>query len=134
VLESISGLRNQEMHRCKERGFCCGAGGARMWMEERIGKKINVERADEALGLDPDMVSTACPFCMVMLSDAVTAKQQAGQAREGVEVLDVAQILARSLVAPSGTVVEDPTPAVAPEPSASTATVEAPPPGDLPPG
>jgi heterodisulfide reductase subunit B len=102
-----------------------------MWMEERIGKKINVERVDEALGLDPDMVSTACPFCMVMLSDAVVAKQQAGEAREGVEVLDVAQILARALVAPSGTVVEDPTPAVAPKPSASTATVEDPPPGDL---
>jgi Fe-S oxidoreductase len=49
-----------------------------MWMEEKIGKSINVERTDEALGLDPDIVSTACPFCMVMLSDAVTAKQQSG--------------------------------------------------------
>jgi Fe-S oxidoreductase len=107
VLESISGLRSQEMHRCKERGFCCGAGGARMWMEERIGKAINVERVDEALGLDPDMVSTACPFCMVMLSDAVTAKKQAGEARDEVEVLDVAQILARSLVGASGGVVSE---------------------------
>src|SRR5664279_1784739 len=86
------------MHRCKSRGFCCGAGGARMWMEERIGKMINVERTEEALGLDPDMVSTACPFCMVMITDAVQAKQQTGAAKEGVEVLDVAQILARSLV------------------------------------
>ncbi|MHB8451634.1 MAG: (Fe-S)-binding protein, partial [Mycobacteriales bacterium] len=100
VLASVPGLSAREMHRCKERGFCCGAGGARMWMEERIGKKINVERVDEALGLDPDLVSTACPFCMVMLSDAVTAKKQEGQAREGVEVLDVAQILRRS-VAPA---------------------------------
>jgi Fe-S oxidoreductase len=85
------------MHRCKERGFCCGAGGARMWMEEKIGKRINTERVDEALGLDPDVVSTACPYCMVMLSDAVTEKKQNGEAREDVEVLDVAQLLQRSL-------------------------------------
>ncbi|MDP9407235.1 MAG: (Fe-S)-binding protein [Actinomycetota bacterium] len=100
VLSSIPGLRSQEMHRCKERGFCCGAGGARMWMEEKIGKQINVERTEEALSLDPDLVGTACPFCMVMLSDAVTAKKQQGKAREDVQVLDVSQILARSLVAP----------------------------------
>ena len=97
VLSTVPGLRQQEMHRCKERGFCCGAGGARMWMEEKIGKRINVERIDEALSLDPDVVSTACPYCMVMLSDAVTAKKQSGEAREEVEVLDVAQILRRSL-------------------------------------
>ena len=93
VLASVPGLASKEMHRCKERGFCCGAGGARMWMEERIGKQINVERVDEALGLDPDMVGTACPFCMVMLSDAVTAAKQSGGAKESVEVLDVAQLL-----------------------------------------
>ena len=100
VLSTVPGLRQQEMHRCKERGFCCGAGGARMWMEEKIGKRINVERVDEALSLDPDVVSTACPYCMVMLSDAVTAKKQSGEAREDVEVLDVAQILRRSLAVP----------------------------------
>jgi Fe-S oxidoreductase len=97
VLSAVPGLRSQEMHRCKERGFCCGAGGARMWMEEKIGKRINTERVDEALGLDPDVVSTACPYCMVMLSDAVTEKKQNGEAREDVEVLDVAQLLQRSL-------------------------------------
>jgi hypothetical protein len=68
-----------------------------MWMEEKIGKRVNVERVDEALALDPDIVSTACPFCMVMLSDAITSKQQDGSAREDLEVLDVTQILARSL-------------------------------------
>jgi Fe-S oxidoreductase len=97
ILSSVMGLRQQEMHRCKERGFCCGAGGARMWMEEKIGKRVNVERVDEALALDPDIVSTACPFCMVMLSDAITSKKQEGEARQDVEVLDVTQILARSL-------------------------------------
>ena len=85
------------MHRCKERGFCCGAGGARMWMEEKIGKRVNVERVDEALALDPDIVSTACPFCLVMLGDAVTAKKQDGSAREDVEVVDVAQLLLQSV-------------------------------------
>jgi Fe-S oxidoreductase len=97
VLATVPGLRTQEMHRCKERGFCCGAGGARMWMEEKIGKRINVERVDEALSLDPDIVSTACPFCLVMLGDAVTAKKQDGDAREDVEVLDVSQLLIRSV-------------------------------------
>ena len=100
VLATIPGLRSQEMHRCKERGFCCGAGGARMWMEEKIGKRINIERTEEALALDPDVISTACPYCMVMLSDAVTQKQQEGSARDDVTVLDVAQILRRSLRAP----------------------------------
>ena len=97
VLSSVPGLRTEEMHRCKERGFCCGAGGARMWMEEKIGKRVNVERVDEALALDPDVVSTACPFCLVMLGDAVTAKKQDGSAREDVEVLDVSQLLLRSV-------------------------------------
>lgn len=72
-----------------------------MWMEEKIGKRINVERVDEALALDPDIVSTACPFCITMLTDAVTAKQQDGSAREEVEVLDVAQILHRSMRKPA---------------------------------
>ncbi|MGY5885794.1 (Fe-S)-binding protein [Modestobacter lacusdianchii] len=101
ILDSVQGLTTQEMHRCKDRGFCCGAGGARMWMEEKIGKRINVERTEEALDLDPDVISTACPFCITMLSDAVTSKQQAGEAKDHVEVLDVSQILLRSM-APAG--------------------------------
>ncbi len=97
VLDTVPGLRSTEMKRCKEKGFCCGAGGSRMWMEERIGKRINTERVDEALSLDPDIVSTACPYCLVMLSDSVTEKKQAGEAREDVEVVDVALLLARSV-------------------------------------
>jgi Fe-S oxidoreductase len=99
VLDAVPGLQSQEMHRCKNRGFCCGAGGARMWMEERIGKRINIERVDEALELDPDLVTTACPFCMVMLGDAIQAKKAEGAAKESLEIVDVAQVLARSLVA-----------------------------------
>jgi Fe-S oxidoreductase len=86
-----------EMHRCKERGFCCGAGGARMWMEERIGKRINTERIEEALAAEPDTVSTACPYCLVMLGDAINAKKSSGEAKESLEVVDVAQLLARSV-------------------------------------
>ncbi len=101
IMDKVPGMRQQEMHRCKERGFCCGAGGARMWMEERIGKRVNTERVDEALSLDPDIVSTACPFCLVMLTDSVTTKKQAGEAREDVEVVDVAQLLIGSVKKPA---------------------------------
>ena len=97
IMERVPGVQAQEMHRCKERGFCCGAGGARMWMEERIGKRINTERIDEALGTDPDTISTGCPYCMVMLGDAIAAKKSSGEAKETLEVIDVAQLLVRSV-------------------------------------
>jgi Fe-S oxidoreductase len=97
IMQQVPGVQAQEMHRCKERGFCCGAGGARMWMEERIGKRINTERIDEALGTNPDTISTGCPYCLVMLGDAVSAKKSSGEAKESLEVVDVAQLLARSV-------------------------------------
>src|SRR5271169_73109 len=97
ILDAVPGVTATEMHRCKNRGFCCGAGGARMWMEERIGKRINTERIEEALALNPDTISTACPYCLVMLGDAVSAKKAAGQAKDTLEVIDVAQLLARSV-------------------------------------
>ncbi|MET8097591.1 (Fe-S)-binding protein [Streptomyces sp. NPDC005236] len=100
IMSAVPGLRQQEMHRHKERGFCCGAGGARMWMEERIGKRINNERVDEALSLNPDIVSTACPFCLVMLTDSVNGKKNDGQAKESVQVVDVAQLLLDSVRTP----------------------------------
>ena len=65
-------------------------------------EQVNVERVDEAIGLEPDYISTACPFCITMLSDAVNTKKEAGEAGEHVEVLDVSQILLRSM-APVGT-------------------------------
>jgi len=100
IMEQVPGVQAQEMHRCKERGFCCGAGGARMWMEERIGKRINAERIEEALGTDPDTISTGCPFCLVMLGDAISAKKGSGEAKDSLEVVDVAQLLARSIAGP----------------------------------
>ncbi|GHF44468.1 Fe-S oxidoreductase [Streptomyces mashuensis] len=117
IIAKVPGLRNEEMHRHKERGFCCGAGGARMWMEERIGKRINNERVDEALSLNPDIVSTACPFCLVMLTDSVNGKKNEGKAKESVQVVDVAQLLLESVktpAAPEGDA--DGEPAGAPEP------------------
>ncbi|MFE0673139.1 (Fe-S)-binding protein [Streptomyces sp. NPDC058867] len=100
IMTAVPGLRQQEMHRHKERGFCCGAGGARMWMEERIGKRINNERVDEALSVNPDIVSTACPFCLVMLTDSVNGKKNDGKAKESIQVVDVAQLLLESVKTP----------------------------------
>ena len=97
IIDAVPGTTAEEMHRCKNRGFCCGAGGARMWMEERIGKRINTERIEEALALSPDTISTSCPYCLVMLGDAVSAKKSSGEAKETLEVVDVAQLLVRSV-------------------------------------
>jgi Fe-S oxidoreductase len=94
VLGAIDGVEQIEMRRCREKSFCCGAGGARMWMEEDIGKRVNLERTDEALTTGADVVSTACPYCLIMLDDAVKARQR----EDDVRVLDLSQVLEASLV------------------------------------
>ncbi|MFL6138468.1 MAG: (Fe-S)-binding protein [Frankiaceae bacterium] len=96
VLDVIPGVERVEMTRHGHRGFCCGAGGARMWMEERIGKRINVERTDEALGTGAEIVATSCPYCLIMLDDAVSQRRSEGKA-DGVRVVDIAQVLEDSL-------------------------------------
>ncbi|MGH2604860.1 MAG: heterodisulfide reductase-related iron-sulfur binding cluster, partial [Dehalococcoidia bacterium] len=80
-----------EMPRHRERGFCCGAGGARMWMEEHIGKRINSERTDEAAATGAEVLGVGCPYCLVMLDDGAKA------AGDGLEVKDVAQVVAESV-------------------------------------
>uniref|UniRef100_UPI002457B737 (Fe-S)-binding protein n=1 Tax=Nocardia neocaledoniensis TaxID=236511 RepID=UPI002457B737 len=95
-LMEASGSTLVEMPRHGERSMCCGAGGARMWMEEQLGKRINVDRVDEALSTNPTKIATGCPFCRVMLTDGVTARQEQGQG-EGVEVVDVAQLMLDSI-------------------------------------
>jgi Fe-S oxidoreductase len=91
VLDRIPGVRQVEMPRHRERGFCCGAGGARMWMEEGLGKRINGERTDEAAATGADVLGVACPYCMVMLDDGAKAKG------DGLEVKDVSQVVAESV-------------------------------------
>jgi Fe-S oxidoreductase len=97
LLQVLPGASYVEMQRSQERSFCCGAGGARMWMEETIGERINVNRTREAVATGADQIAVGCPFCRVMLSDGLTAEQTDGNAREEVEVLDVAQMLLASV-------------------------------------
>jgi Fe-S oxidoreductase len=95
-LIGASGAKLTEMPRHADRGLCCGAGGARMWMEEHIGKRVNVERTEEAVDTGASAIATACPFCRVMMTDGVD-DVAASRDIEKVEVLDVAQLLLGSL-------------------------------------
>jgi Fe-S oxidoreductase len=97
LLSVLPGASVKEMPRNSERSFCCGAGGARMWMEENIGSRINMNRTTEAVETGADQIAVGCPFCRVMLSDGLTAQQADGSAREEVEVLDVAEMLLASV-------------------------------------
>ncbi|WP_330251813.1 (Fe-S)-binding protein [Nocardia sp. NBC_00565] len=127
-LMEASGSTLVEMPRHGERSMCCGAGGARMWMEEQLGKRINIDRVDEALatlngGNEPSKIATGCPFCRVMLTDGVTARKDGGEVAQGVEVVDVAQLMLDAIdrVDPSKltenlTVVQEPKTAPEPEP------------------
>jgi Fe-S oxidoreductase len=91
ALEAVPGVETIEMPRHHERAMCCGAGGARMWMEERIGKRINEERMDEATSTGADTVGVACPYCLIMLDDGARARGSEAK------VLDIAQVVARSI-------------------------------------
>jgi Fe-S oxidoreductase len=97
LLSIIPNTELAEMPRNSERSFCCGAGGARMWMEENTGERINLNRTTEAVETGADQIAVGCPFCRVMLSDGLTSLQSSGKAREEVEVLDVAQMLLASV-------------------------------------
>jgi Fe-S oxidoreductase/nitrate reductase gamma subunit len=93
VLASISPVKLQEMKRIRRNGFCCGAGGGRYWMEERIGKRISEERIEEVMQAKADIVATACPYCLQMFEDAIKAKA----AEESLKALDIAELLAARL-------------------------------------
>ena len=86
VVSSIKGVEVVEMQRNGTKGMCCGAGGARMWMEESIGTKVNDERAEEAISTGASRVATACPFCYIMLDDGVKG---AGKEEHEVKVADI---------------------------------------------
>ena len=98
LVASVPGVKLVEMERSMEKSFCCGAGGAQMWMEERLGTRINLNRADEALGTGADRIAVACPFCSVMMNDAVTVRtQEAGAEAPLAEVVDVATLVLESV-------------------------------------
>jgi Fe-S oxidoreductase len=93
VLESLD-MELREMKRCKSKGLCCGAGGAQMFKEEEKGdKRVNMERADEAIETKSDFVASACPFCNTMLSDGIKNRDK----EVGTEVLDIAEIIAKAI-------------------------------------
>jgi Fe-S oxidoreductase len=88
VISSIPGLRILEPKRTADKGFCCGAGGAQMFMEETQGKRVNIERTEELLATGAKDIAVNCPFCMTMITDGVKAKE-----REDVRVRDISEIL-----------------------------------------
>ena len=96
LLQAIPGVQIKEMERNHEQSMCCGAGGARMWMEESVGTRVNVERTRQALATGATTVATNCPFCMTMMSDGVAAEDASGN----VQVLDVAELLLASVSVP----------------------------------
>ncbi|WRQ77951.1 heterodisulfide reductase-related iron-sulfur binding cluster [Streptomyces sp. MUM 178J] len=126
LLSALPGSSYVEMERNSERSFCCGAGGARMWMEESLGERINMNRSAEAVGTGADQIVVGCPFCRVMLSDGVTALQAKSEAREEVEVLDVAQMLLASVKAGETATEAEKAPAGAPTAAAPATPVAAP--------
>jgi Fe-S oxidoreductase len=97
VLGAVAGVSVVEMERHGRQTFCCGAGGGRMWMEERVGTRINRERTRQALATGAETVAVACPFCMVMLRDGLAEEGAA----DGVTALDISEILAEAAI-PSG--------------------------------
>jgi Fe-S oxidoreductase len=93
VLEALPQIKTVEMGRCRDKGFCCGAGGARMWMEETVGEKVNHRRLSHVTETGADIVATACPYCLIMMDDAAKTKNvDATLARA-----DIAELLERSV-------------------------------------
>jgi Fe-S oxidoreductase len=92
VLYRIPGVRVVEMKQCRDKGFCCGAGGARMWMDESVGEKVNHRRLSHVEETQANAVATACPYCLIMLDDAAKTKN-----REDIRRFDIAELLERSL-------------------------------------
>jgi len=93
VLHAIPSLDIREMKRSGKESFCCGAGGGWMWMDEKIGKRINIQRLEDALSIDPDWIATACPFCVTMFDDAIKSKDK----EESLQIWDIAEIVEQAL-------------------------------------
>ncbi|WP_091700093.1 (Fe-S)-binding protein [Anoxybacillus pushchinoensis] len=96
ILKAIPGVKLVEMARHRETGMCCGAGGGLMWMEETTGTRINVARTEQALEVNPTVISSGCPYCLTMLSDGTKAKE----VEEKVGTYDVAELLEKAVFGP----------------------------------
>lgn len=94
ILQSIPGVQVLEMERNKQDAMCCGAGGGMMWLEESQGKRVNIERTEQALRLNPTTIGSNCPYCLTMMNDGIKSKEAEGQ----VKALDIAEIVEISLV------------------------------------
>ncbi len=98
VLQAIPSLEIKEMKRSRNESLCCGAGGGWMWMDEKIGKRINIQRLEDALSTEADWIATACPFCVIMFDDAIKSKGMEGR----VKIWDIAEIVEQSLFPKTG--------------------------------
>jgi Fe-S oxidoreductase len=96
ALRAIPGVELVEIERSEKMGMCCGAGGARMFMEEKIGERINNVRVDQLLEAKPEIIASSCPFCMTMLSDGLGAADK----KDTVKTKDIAELIADRLVMP----------------------------------
>ncbi len=94
VLKAVPGIQLREMTKSREQSFCCGAGGGRMWLEEKVGTKINQARTEQALATGAEVIATACPFCLTMMRDGV----QSLGADDRVTVKDFSEILAENVL------------------------------------
>ncbi|MGG1596636.1 (Fe-S)-binding protein [Paenibacillus naphthalenovorans] len=94
ILRAIPGVELVEMERTRENGMCCGAGGGMMWMEETAGKRVNVARVEQAMAVSPTLISSACPYCLTMMSDGAKLKN----VDEQVKTKDIAEILAAAVL------------------------------------
>ncbi len=92
VLMRLPGVKTVEMKMCRDKGFCCGAGGARMWMEEKVGEKVNHRRLDHVTESGAKTVASACPYCLIMFDDAAKTKN-----REDLSRLDIAELLEKTV-------------------------------------
>jgi Fe-S oxidoreductase len=93
LLQAIPSLDIREMQRSGKKSFCCGAGGGWMWMDEKIGKRINIQRLEDALETDPDWIATSCPFCVTMFDDAIKNEDK----QERLQIWDLAEIIEQAL-------------------------------------
>ena len=94
VLESVPGVKLVEMKQAFDKSRCCGAGGGRMWMEETIGRRVNVTRTEQAIETGASVIASSCPFCMTMMTDGVKTKEKV----EEIKVMDIAEIIDQGLV------------------------------------